>query len=256
MLDAWIEFGQGPLFRLCFALMILGLSRIFFLTIIGMIEALQRNEDKIIAWKDVTGKTISWLFPMKRLLHKRPVYSLVSFIFHIGLILVPLFLAAHVLMWEKSAGFAWSPIPKSLADYLTLTVIFGGIILFAMRLFYQPARAISRKQDYFWPLLLIIPFLTGYVCSNGSISSSTFQLFMLIHVFFANLIMVMIPFTKVAHCVLIPFSQFVTAIGWKFPKGAGERVIETLGLKGKPTWIDKPRLSYERMVSTEKEVNN
>ena len=33
-----------------------------------------------------------WLFPLGRLWRKRPVYSTVSFLFHVGLILVPLFL--------------------------------------------------------------------------------------------------------------------------------------------------------------------
>ena len=255
MLETWIGFGQGPLFRLCLALMLLGLTRIFLLTIIGMIEALRRNEDKIIPWKDLIGKTISWLFPLKRLFNKRPVYSLISLIFHIGLIIVPLFLAAHLLLWKNVTGFAVSAIPKLFADNLTLTVIICSILLFLMRLFYQPARAISRKQDYLWPILLIIPFLPGYICSNGSISPNAYLLLMLIHVYSANLIMVMIPFTKIAHCVLMPFSQLVTAIGWKFPKGAGGRVIETLGLKNRPTWVEKPRLVYEDLTPEKEEVS-
>lgn len=253
-MDAWIEFGRGPLFRLCFSMMLLGLARIVILTIIGMIEALKRNEDKIVPWRELIGKTISWLFPLTRLLRKRPVYSLVSFMFHVGLILVPLFLAAHVLLWEKSFGFAWFEIPQSIADYLTLIVIVGGLTLFLMRVLYHPARAISRKQDYIWPLLLVVPFVTGYVCVNGSISSVTYQWLMLIHVLSANLIMIMIPFTKIAHCMLIPFSQLVTGIGWKFPKGAGDRVIETLGYKDRPTWIEKPRLTNPGIVPVEEET--
>ena len=228
-MDAWIEFGRGPLFRLCFALMLLGLARIIELTIIGMIEAYRRNDDKIINWRELIGKTFSWLFPITRLLRKRPVYSLVSFLFHTGLILTPLFLAAHVLLWEKSVGFAWFSIPQSIADYLTLIVIVGGLTLFRMRVLYQPARAISRKQDYIWPLLLVIPFLTGYMCVNSRISPATYQWMMLIHIFSGDLIMVMIPFTKIAHCILTPLSQLVTGIGWKFPRGAGDKVIETLG---------------------------
>jgi len=66
---------------------------------------------------------------------------------------------------------------------------------------------------------------------------------MLIHVLSADLIMVMIPFTKIAHCMLLPLSQLVTGISWKFPPGAGDRVIETLGYEDRPTWVEKPRLS-------------
>jgi len=123
-----------------------------------------------------------------------------------------------------------------------------------MRILYTPARAISRKQDYVWPLLLVVPFLTGYLCVNGSINSGTYQMMMLIHLLSANLIMVMIPFTKIAHCILIPFSQLVTGISWKFPKGAGQKVIETLGFNNRPTWVDQPRLNYEPVPVEEKEV--
>ena len=53
-MEAWLDFGRGPLFRLCFALMLLGLLRILALTVIGMREAYRRNPDKILAWGDLT----------------------------------------------------------------------------------------------------------------------------------------------------------------------------------------------------------
>jgi len=255
-LDAWIEFGRGPLFRLCFTLMVLGLARIAVLTVIGMVEALKKNEDKIVPWRELFNKTFTWLVPVTVLFRTRPVYSLVSFLFHIGLIITPLFFTAHVLLWKRSVGFGWFTLPQSLADYLTLTVIVGGLLLFLMRVLYGPARAISRKQDYVWPLLLVIPFLTGYLCVNGSISAATYRWMMLMHVLTGNLIMVMIPFTKIAHCILIPFSQLVTGIGWKFPRGAGDLVIETLGYKDRPTWVEKPRLGCESMDRVEREADD
>lgn len=49
----WIDFGRGPLFRLCFALMVLGLARILILTLLGIQEACRRNPDKIVAWKEI-----------------------------------------------------------------------------------------------------------------------------------------------------------------------------------------------------------
>ncbi len=242
-MEAWIEFGRGPLFRLSFILMVLGLGRIFVLTIIGMIEALNRSDDKTVAWKDAIIKTFSWLIPVVSLWRKRPLYSFISVMFHIGLILVPLFLFAHVQLWKGTIGFSWFALPQYLANYLTLITIIASISLFLMRTMSSASRALSRKQDYIWPLLLAVPFLTGYLCANGSIKPSTYQQLMFIHIYSANLIMVMIPFTKIAHCVLMPMSQLVTAIGWKFPVGAGDKVIETLGYKNLPTWLDKSRVN-------------
>jgi nitrate reductase gamma subunit len=241
--DPWIEFGRGPLFRISFGLMLLGLLRIFVLTFVGVAEAYGRNPDRIVNWRDVRNQTLGWLFPINRLWRKRPVYSIVSLFFHVGLLLVPLFLAAHVLLWRRATGFAWPAIPQRLANYLALVVIVTGLGLFAGRLANRAARTLSRRQDLAWPLLLIVPFLTGYVCANVAITAKTYDSMMLVHVYSADLIMLLIPFTKIAHCVLAPLSHVVTAVAWKFPAGAGDQVAATLGYADRPTWLKDARLS-------------
>ena len=253
-MEAWINFGRGPLFRLCFALMVLGLLRIFLLTIVGMVAAYRRNPDKIVPWKELVSKTFLWLFPFGKLWSKRPVYSTISFLFHVGLIAVPLFLSAHLLLWKRGVGFAWPALPQVVADWLTVLVIATAVGLFLGRAFHPGARMLSRRQDYVWPLLLAVPFVTGYVCSNMAVGPRSYQWFMLVHVYAANLIMVMIPFTKVAHCILLPLSQFVTGIAWKLPAGAGDRVIATLGYADRPTWVKQPRLSSGRADAPAKEA--
>jgi len=83
---------------------------------------------------------------------------------------------------------------------------------------------------------------------NVGIVPKTYQSLMLVHVYSANLIMLLIPFTKIAHCVLAPLSQLVTAIAWKFPAGAGDRVAATLGYADRPTWLPKARLEIATVV--------
>jgi len=239
--EAWIEFGRGPLFRLAFSLMVLGLLRVFVLTAVGIAEAYRRNSDRILPWKEIGRQTLGWLVPFGRLCRQRPAYSLTSFLFHVGLLSTPFLLAAHVLLWRRSVGFAWPAIPQQIADYLTLLTIAAGLGLFFGRALHRGARALSRFQDYFWPLLLVLPFATGYVCSHAAIGPKAYQEMMLLHVYSANLIMVMIPFTKIAHCVLAPLSQLVTAAAWKFVPGAGDRVSATLGYAELPNWVERAR---------------
>jgi nitrate reductase gamma subunit len=241
--EGWIEFGRGPLFRLAFAVMVLGLLRILLLSLVGLLEAYRRSFDKIVPWKELVRQTAGWLVPMGRLWRKRPIYSMTSFLFHVGLIATPLFLAAHVLLWRQAAGFAWPALPQRLAGWLTLAVIVTGLGLFAGRLADRGARALSRLQDYAWPLLLVAPFISGYVCTNMKIGPDAYQTMMFLHLFSANLIMLMIPFTKIAHCVLAPLSQLVTALSWKFPLGAGDRAAATLGCSERPSWVEKARLT-------------
>lgn len=247
-MESLIEFGRGPLFRLCFSLMVLGLVRILAMTVLGIHEAYQKSSDKILNWKEIRSKTVSWLVPVGRLWTTRPLYSAISFVFHAGLIATPLFLAAHVLPWREAVGFGWPAIPQRLANWLTALVISTGVSLFIGRVGYSASRKLSHFQDFVWPLLLVVPFATGFAASNLVILPRTYQSMMLVHIFAGNLILMMIPFTKIAHCVLMPLSQLVTAVAWKFPPGAGDRVAETLGFGNRPAWMPKARLGTEPQV--------
>ncbi len=233
-METLIVFGKGPLFRFCFALMILGLARVVFLCIAELIEAYKRYKKKKILWGEVFKYTINWLFPVKRLLNKRPIYSILSVIFHLGFIFVPLFYIAHINAVKSSIGMAWFAMPNGLADWLTLLSIAAGLLLFLMRVFYRPSRILSRFQDFFWILVIILPLLTGWLCVHAKLSANLYIYTLFIHIYSANLVMVLIPFTKIAHCVLAPLSHLVTDIGWKFPEGAGKQVAETLGITEKP----------------------
>jgi nitrate reductase gamma subunit len=253
-MEALILFGRGALFRICFALMVLGLARILWLDAADIVEAYRKSSDRIVAWKEIARQTIGWLVPVRRLWTKRPVYSSISFLFHVGLIVTPLFLAAHVQLWKDGVGIAWPAIPQVVANDLTLLTIGTALAIFLGRVLSPTSRAISRVQDYVWPLLLAVPFATGYMASNVALSPPTFQSMMLVHIYAADLIMVMIPFTKVAHCVLIPLSQFVTQVAWKFVPDAGDRVAETLGYGDRPTWVAKPRLTESPLVAAKAPV--
>ena len=229
-----LDFAKGPFFRLTFALMILGLLRIVVLDIWGAVEAYRKTGDKEIPWKSTIKDTITWLIPVKRVFNQRPLYSLFSIFFHVGLLLVPVFLYAHVQLWKNGLGFSWITLPKQWADLLTVTTIIFGAAIFLGRLLSKNSRFLSRAQDYFWPLILLVPFITGFTCANLSVSPAYYRFFMLVHVFAGELIFVLIPFTKIAHCVLVPLSRFMITLAWKFPARTDEEICTTLKKKGAP----------------------
>ncbi len=233
-MDQWLEFTRGPLFRLCFVIMILGLLRILILDFIGAVKLYRSVADKTIPWKLVLSRTLQWLFPIKKIGRSRPVYSVISILFHIGLLIVPIFLFAHVKLWESSVGTSWITLPFAAAYVLTLSTVAFGLLLFLGRVFNKSSSFISRKQDYIWPLLLLIPFLTGFICAHLNISPAFYSFTMLIHILTGNMIFVLIPFTKIAHCVLMPFSQIINTLAWKFPPDTDKAICKTLNKEGVP----------------------
>ncbi|MCL5991980.1 MAG: hypothetical protein M1419_07755 [Bacteroidetes bacterium] len=232
-MEELLDIAKGPLFRFSFAIMILGLIRVFVLSLINGCEAKKKAKDKSIPKGYVRKMTFGFLFPL-RAFRVKPVYAFVSILFHIGLLITPIFLFDHALLFQNSIGISWIDLTlsKQLADWLTILTIITGIILLLIRLSSKTSRFISRNQDYLWPLLLLIPFISGLVCAQFTVEPDVYNIFMLIHILSGCLIFILMPFTKIAHCILLPLSQWITARAWKFPPDAGEKVYIDLGKEG------------------------
>jgi nitrate reductase gamma subunit len=232
-MDNLLEFAKGPLFRLSFAIMALGMIRLIYLSIINGLEAKAAASDKKIPMKYIKKLTFGFLLPI-RAFRTKPLYSFVSILFHIGLLITPILLFDHALLFENSLSFSWVGITlsKEVADALTILTIVAGFALFLLRSSNNASRKLSRKQDFIWPILIIVPFITGFVCSNATLGPDAYKAFILIHILIAELIFILLPFTKIAHCVLIPFGQWITARSWKFIPQGPEQVTIALGKEG------------------------
>ncbi len=233
-MEQLLEFARGPLFRLTFTIMVLGLARILIIDIIQAIEAYRRAGDKNIPWKNVIIDSLTWLIPVKRIYRNRPVYSIISILFHIGLLLVPIFLYAHVILWQDYLAIPWLTLSYEWAYWLTILTIVAAAGLLIGRIASNSSSYISRKQDFLWPVILMVPFVTGFLCAHAGLGPKVYQVSMLVHILTAELIFILIPFTKIAHCVLMPLSQVVVAIAWKFPADTDEKIAVTLNKKGEP----------------------
>lgn len=222
-----LEFVKGPVFKFSFILMILGLVRLAALTIWGTVRAVGRTNDKNVPYGKLIKETLSWLFPIKHVSQSRVVFSIASFIFHIGLIIVPLFFLDHILLWRSGTGVSWPSIPRLIADILTITTIAGGLYLLGNRIFDRNTRFISKFIDYFLLVLILAIFATGYIASRPY-NPLAYNTTMFIHVICGNLIFILIPFTKLAHCLLFPIVRIASNIAWRFPARAGEKINKTL----------------------------
>ncbi|MFC1587694.1 hypothetical protein ACFL54_05230 [Planctomycetota bacterium] len=222
-MELLLNFAKGPLFALCFTVMILGLLRIVILTIWGMKSALNNTLDKNVPYKNLFKETLTWIIPWQHISKTRPVFSALSFIFHIGLVIVPVFLLDHILLWRSGLGISWLALGKVIADVLTITTLTMAVILLGLRIFDRNSRFISGVMDYLLMIMIIVIFASGFFASR-SFNPVPYKLTMLIHVLCGNAILFLIPFTKLAHCFLYPLMRFASNIAWRFPARAGEEI--------------------------------
>jgi len=231
MVDQLLQFARGPLFIATFLFMILALGRLFFMQLLAIPNVFKNTNDKEIDKKEVAWWIGEWLVPIKHFFASRPVFSLISFIWHIGLIFIPLFLVDHILLWNRGLGIGWPlslSISKHTADLLSVIVVAMTLLMLILRAASRESRFISGFMDYFLLVLLAVPFITGVMAAHPTMSPISYNLLMLIHILSAEAIFILMPLTKLAHSVLFPFGRMSTFIYWKFPEGSGDRIAHEL----------------------------
>ena len=92
-----------------------------------------------MSWKYSFRSILHWVIPFATTNWKNhPVLTIVTFAFHICLFLTPLFLLAHIVLWDEAWHISWWSLPDSLADMMTLVVV--GACVF----FFDPKDSTSR----------------------------------------------------------------------------------------------------------------
>ena len=231
-MEQWIEFAKGPLFALTFLIMILGLARLVVIQLYSLITGKGRRLMNA-PWRKIGREALGWVIPVRHLIPGTKFFSVISYLFHIGIIIVPLFLADHIVLWEKFLGVNLPSIGYFLADFLTLFTIACILFLLGFRVISRRHRAMSMPMDYILLLLVFLPFSTGFFALHPAINPFPWDVVMLIHLLSAELLFVIIPFTKLAHIVLFAFDR-ISAVHWQLRPGAGDKVAEALyGKEGK-----------------------
>ena len=232
-MEAWLAWARGPMFWAALTFMILGLARRLAITIWEIARAWLRAGDKEVVSRRLLAATLKWLIPTDRL-GNRPLFGLTTLVFHVSVILVPLFLAGHIALWGPAVGFAWPALPNSLATLLTVAAIVTALALVIERMASPDARVLSRFQDYALPLAVAVPFISGFLVMHPRLNPFAYEATLLTHVMSANLVLVLAPITKLSHLVLLPATQLVSELAWHFPPDAGSKVGVALGKEGEP----------------------
>jgi len=224
-MDVWLEFARGPLFAFCFLVMVLGLARHLILQVYLLLN--KGHTLRRVRWSMVALDSLGWAIPLRHLIRGTVVLTLASVLFHIGVIVVPLFLGDHVLLWETTLGFDLPQIGQRTADILTLSTLACLLVLLFYRIWVPRSRALSRWSDYGLIVAIVLPFATGFMAAHPAWNPVPWQAMMLIHVLSANLLLVLVPFSKLAHVVLFPFDR-LSQVHWQLKPGAGDKAAAAL----------------------------
>jgi nitrate reductase gamma subunit len=151
------------------------------------------------------------------ILGKHPVMTLVSTLFHVCLITVPVFLLAHGLVLRGAIGLRPPALPDGLADVMTVVVLACGVFFLARRIAVPKVAAISSFDDFGVLALTLLPFLTGFLASRHLLD---YPILLNAHILSGEALLLLAPFTKVGHMVFFFFSRLLLPGEYGLSRGA------------------------------------
>jgi nitrate reductase gamma subunit len=195
-------FLTGPLLWLCFGIFFAGLTY----RVVQYLRGLDWQADRVAyqAWpalgiKGAIRSIVHWMIPFYSVgWRAKPLFTFVFFLFHIGLVGVPLFLVGHTIILKERWGVTWPTMSMGLADILTIGTIVAGIFIAIRRIGLPEVRIVSTLYDYFLIVVSLAPFVTGFLAVH---QAPGYDLWLIAHVLSGELLLVLIPATKLWHVV-------------------------------------------------------
>jgi nitrate reductase gamma subunit len=213
------------MFWLSIGICLIGLLVQFVLYFKGLSWQLDRVAYKqypALGLKGAARSIIRWMIPFGTYgWRKQPFMTVIFFGFHIGAVLVPIFLLAHNTFLKEKIGFSLFTLNPTLADILTWAVVVSAILFAIRRIALPEVRILTTAYDYFILLISAAPFITGLI-ARYQVGDYTFWL--TVHIFCGEVLLIAIPFTKLSHIALFFASRAQLGMDYGIKRG---------GMKGK-----------------------
>lgn len=203
-MHALYDFVSGPMVWIAFGVFLGGC-----LFQLGRMLLLAYRKERFIfsfmSFKYSLRSILHWITPFGTVnMRLHPVMTLVTFAFHICLLLAPLFLMAHIVLWDEAWGFDWWALPDPLVDAMTL-VILGGCLFFMVRRIKAPeVRYVTSLSDYLILAMVAAPFASGFWAYH---QLPGYPIALIVHILSGEIMLMAIPFTRLVHMVFSVFTR-------------------------------------------------
>ena len=166
------SFVEGPLLWIVFLVFLAALLiRLFFFSC-AIIRS-SRDKDKRQVYTVATfGR---FFLPFHKAVVKKPIYATLRYIFHLCMLIVPIWYSGHIVLWSESRfEWEWVELPDAWADWMTLVLLGLAVYFLIRRIIIPEIRLNSSKSDYILIIITALPFMTGYFLTHGTLDSVSF----------------------------------------------------------------------------------
>ncbi len=214
------EFVTGPLAWLAFGIFFIGLIVRTALYFKGLDWKLDRVTYKVNTSYGIKGAIRSvffWMVPFGTGGWKtHPVFTIITFVFHLSLLVSAIFLPAHNYILKQKWGISLFTIPEAMGDILAILVIIAVLLFIIRRIVLPEVRIMTSLYDYLVLLIAIAPFITGFIAYHQLFN---YELWLILHILSGEIMLVAIPFTKLSHFVLFFLSRIQIGMDFGIKRG-------------------------------------
>jgi len=197
-------FVVGPLAWIAFAVFVLG----SIWKIYSMYRSAKTRDGQVLAYwnfKYALRSIVHWYVPFWSVNSRRhPFVTIVTFTFHICVIAVPIFLLAHVILWDYYHGIHFWSFSERVADVMTVLVILSCLFFAGRRIFLREVRYVTSAMDWVVLIIVFLPFMTGFLAYH---QIGPYQVMIILHILFGEIMLAAIPFTRLSHILLAPLAR-------------------------------------------------
>lgn len=216
------DFLAGPLLLLSVLVFVCGLAWRVVTYVRGLDWRLERVAYAYGEGRGTKGALWSifkWIIPFgTHSWRQQPYMTFAFFLFHLGVVIGPLFLAGHMVVMREALGFSLPALSVRAGDFMSICGVIGGVMLLLRRLALPEVRFLSNWQD--WSLLALCLF----VMASGMMARYDMgNAWILWHIFAGEVVLVLAPFTKLSHIALFFASRGQLGMDYAIKRGGATR---------------------------------
>ncbi|MFH2093577.1 MAG: hypothetical protein ABIJ31_14560 [Pseudomonadota bacterium] len=216
------DFIQGPMVWIAFIVFFLGtvfqVFRFFSLMKKKPIQTLKAGPGRFITRIPSGKEKTDWVMALKlSIVGVNPFMTILSTIFHVLLVILPLFVLGHNILLDNAFGISLVSLPESVSDSLTLVVVACALVFLYRRLFLYRVKIITTFGDFLFLILAAAPFVTGYLAYHQV--GVDYKIMVSLHILFGELMLMAVPFTKFVHMIYLLIVRFTVVSEYGLGKG-------------------------------------
>ena len=147
--------------------------------------------------KSITTDLLRRLSPYHKAMQARPVFTMLRYALHIGIIVVPLWYSGHIYLWEGSQlQWSWTALPDKIIDWITILVIVLLALFFIQKVIRYHCDSKPKPSEWVLLVLTALPFLSGFFYTRHLLPAGGFlgQNMELIHVLSGEVMILVVVF--------------------------------------------------------------